>query len=57
MKKAEMINQRKPTYKNISLFFGVDRNTVARWAKTRTLVYEAMREYFIKHQEKINGKK
>ena len=40
----------KPTNTNIANFYGLTRQTIGTYKKERTLIYEALKEYFIKNK-------
>lgn len=42
----------KPTNINLASFYGLTRQTIATYKKSKVNLYNAMREYFIKEQDK-----
>jgi len=42
----------KPTNTNIAKFYGLTRQTIGTYKKERVKMYEALKEYFIKHNTK-----
>lgn len=42
----------KPTNINLAKFYGLTRQTIGTYKKKKPILYEAMREYFIKQMDK-----
>ena len=43
----------KPTNTNLAKFYGLTRQTIGTYKKEKTILYAAMKEYFIKEHKDI----
>ena len=46
----------KPTNTNLAEFYGLTRQTIATYKKTKINLYNAMKEYFIKEHRDVKWK-